>query len=252
MEAWQTSLKTGGAYDSVHRIRGTDGTYRWFQCKATATRNENGEIVKWYGRSTDIHESKLAEETRSENERQLRRIADAMRATIWRGTLRGDIDRWTRRMLAFIAKSQEETDELRFLDLTPANDRDRVCSRWFACVASRLTSRLRHQKCALCPPLPAHPPCIRLPSLPSCISFHVSSRCWARPPVRPAGRSDVNASRRCFSKNVLILVSTCHCPTRRSTVSIQRAQISDAHQEAVLRAIQVSRVHCSRLNTKDS
>ncbi|WP_408283454.1 PAS domain-containing protein [Paraburkholderia aspalathi] len=41
MEAWQTSLKTGGAYDSVHRIRGTDDTYRWFQCKATATRNEN-------------------------------------------------------------------------------------------------------------------------------------------------------------------------------------------------------------------
>jgi PAS domain S-box-containing protein len=60
--AWRRSLKTGAAYDSVHRFRALDGTYRWFQCKATAMRNANGKIVKWYGLSLDIDEPKRAED----------------------------------------------------------------------------------------------------------------------------------------------------------------------------------------------
>jgi PAS domain S-box-containing protein len=60
--AWRRSRKTGAAYDSVHRFRALDGTYRWFQCKATAMRNANGKIVKWYGLSLDIDEPKRAED----------------------------------------------------------------------------------------------------------------------------------------------------------------------------------------------
>ena len=62
LEAWQDSRASGRPYDSVHRFRAADNTYRWFQCKGTPMRNANGDIVNWYGLSTDIHERQLAQE----------------------------------------------------------------------------------------------------------------------------------------------------------------------------------------------
>src|SRR5690606_8146570 len=38
------------------RLRGADGTYRWFLTRALPLRDEHGEIVKWYGTCTDIQQ----------------------------------------------------------------------------------------------------------------------------------------------------------------------------------------------------
>jgi PAS domain S-box-containing protein len=44
------------------RLRRHDGEYRWFQFSANAVRDEHGNIIRWYGISTDIEERKRAEE----------------------------------------------------------------------------------------------------------------------------------------------------------------------------------------------
>jgi signal transduction histidine kinase len=43
-------------------MRRHDGEYRTFLARAVPTRNEQGELVRWLGTATDIHEQKLAEE----------------------------------------------------------------------------------------------------------------------------------------------------------------------------------------------
>lgn len=130
MEAWQDSLYSGKPYDWVHRLRGADNTYRWFQCKGTPMRDANGDIVNWYGLSTDIHERQLSQEAIRTEELNLRRLVDALPAMIWRATPQGEVDRWNRQMLTFMGKSVEEIDEERFLSLIPEADRLRVRSRW--------------------------------------------------------------------------------------------------------------------------
>ena len=129
-KAWQDSLASGRPYDSVHRVRGADNTYRWFQSKSTPMRDASGDIVNWYGLSTDIHERQLAQEALRTEELGLRRLVDALPAMIWRATPQGDVDRWNRQMLAFVGKNAEEFDREMLLGRIPEADRLRVRSRW--------------------------------------------------------------------------------------------------------------------------
>lgn len=131
---FEESLRTGKAYDSVHRLRAADNSYRWFQSKATAMRDASGEIVKWYGLSTDVHDRQIAQVTLQKEELYLRRLVDAMPAMIWRAAPGGNINWWNRRMLAFIGRSEEDGRESKFFSIIPEDDRDRVRSRWMQAV----------------------------------------------------------------------------------------------------------------------
>ncbi|MES2466455.1 MAG: response regulator [Verrucomicrobiota bacterium] len=60
---WESTLQAGedSEWYCRHR-RASDGEYRWFHVKAAAVRNAQGNIVRWVGTSTDIHEQKIAQE----------------------------------------------------------------------------------------------------------------------------------------------------------------------------------------------
>jgi len=55
---WQTALRTGNAYNVEYRLRGKDGSYRWFVGRANPIRDAKGEIIKWFGTCTDIESQK--------------------------------------------------------------------------------------------------------------------------------------------------------------------------------------------------
>ena len=59
--AWAHSVHTGEPHDIPQRLLGADGVYRWFHVRASALRNAEGEIQRWYALFTDIDESKQAE-----------------------------------------------------------------------------------------------------------------------------------------------------------------------------------------------
>lgn len=64
------------------RFRRHDGIYRWFLIRAAPFRDESGQIVRWYGISTDIEGLQQATKRLREDERELRRITDAIPQTI--------------------------------------------------------------------------------------------------------------------------------------------------------------------------
>lgn len=61
-QIWSHSLKTGEPYEVEYRFKRYDGEYRWFLGRALPLKDENGEIVKWFGTCTDIHDQKLVNE----------------------------------------------------------------------------------------------------------------------------------------------------------------------------------------------
>ena len=56
MEKWRTDMAVGKPCEDEMRLRRADGEYRWFLVRTVPLRNEQGNIVKWYGTSTDITE----------------------------------------------------------------------------------------------------------------------------------------------------------------------------------------------------
>ena len=62
VEKIQTSFETGEPWEDVFPLLGRDGEYRWFLSRALPIRDENGDIVRWFGTNTDVTEQKKAEE----------------------------------------------------------------------------------------------------------------------------------------------------------------------------------------------
>jgi PAS domain S-box-containing protein len=60
-QAWAEAHAHGHTYEAEFRIRRADGAWRWHLVRALPSRNADGEITRWLGANTDIHEQKLAE-----------------------------------------------------------------------------------------------------------------------------------------------------------------------------------------------
>ncbi|MEX4006042.1 sensor histidine kinase [Neoaquamicrobium sediminum] len=63
-QVWRQSLATGEPYHIEYRLRHRSGQYRWVIGRAQCVRDTNGEIMRWFGTCTDIHDLKEAEEAR--------------------------------------------------------------------------------------------------------------------------------------------------------------------------------------------
>jgi formate hydrogenlyase transcriptional activator len=82
LDTWKGLLLSGEPGEIEARLRRFDGEYRWFLIRAVPHRDESGKIVNWYGVITDIEDRKRAEEKLRQDERELRRITDAIPQTI--------------------------------------------------------------------------------------------------------------------------------------------------------------------------
>ena len=72
VEAWHASLARGEPFEGEVRLRAADGAYRWFLARGRPLRDEEGQILRWYGVLTDIEDRKRAEEELRASEEALR------------------------------------------------------------------------------------------------------------------------------------------------------------------------------------
>ena len=78
VETWLRLIASEEPGEEEARLRRFDGEYRWFLFRAVPVRDERGKVIRWYGTSTDIEDRKRAEEKLRQDERELRRITDAI------------------------------------------------------------------------------------------------------------------------------------------------------------------------------
>jgi PAS domain S-box-containing protein len=63
LDLMNESIRTGSPYEIEYRLkRKVDGSYRWHLGHALPVRDEDGQIIKWFGTCTDINEQKRATE----------------------------------------------------------------------------------------------------------------------------------------------------------------------------------------------
>jgi PAS domain S-box-containing protein len=74
--AWRAHLPGGKPFQLEQRMRRADGEYRWHLVRRVPHRNEQGEVISWYGVAHDIEDQKRAERELLRSETYL---ADAQR-----------------------------------------------------------------------------------------------------------------------------------------------------------------------------
>jgi PAS domain S-box-containing protein len=73
---WMRCVESGADYEAEYRMRSRDGSYRWFRARALPIRDEEGKILKWYGTCSDIHDSKLVEQSIRSSAAELEKMVD--------------------------------------------------------------------------------------------------------------------------------------------------------------------------------
>ncbi|MDX2052832.1 MAG: PAS domain-containing protein [Polyangiaceae bacterium] len=61
LEHWKHSLVSGEPFEMEFPLRGADGEFRWFLTRVRPVRNREGQVVRWFGTNTDIHDRRETE-----------------------------------------------------------------------------------------------------------------------------------------------------------------------------------------------
>lgn len=79
---WRQCLNTGEPYHIEYRLRHRSGGYRWVIGRAQCVRDEWGEIARWYGTCTDIHDLKSAEDQLAAQAQSMRESEEFSRSVV--------------------------------------------------------------------------------------------------------------------------------------------------------------------------
>src|SRR6266480_6356471 len=129
MEKWLKEMAAGESYEDEIRLRRADGEYRWFLIRTVPLLDEQGNIVKWYGTSTDIEDRKRAE-------MQSRMLIDAIPHQIWSGPPDGTLDYCNDRWRSYMGLGLEDVRGDGWQTMLHPDDRDRVLKAWRESVAN--------------------------------------------------------------------------------------------------------------------
>jgi PAS domain S-box-containing protein len=110
LASWQDALTSGNSWEETYTLRGTHGQMRWFLARAVPIRGDRGEITRWFGTSTDIHDRIEYEEALKEadhrKDRYLATLAHELRNPL--SPISSALQLWPR-----VASDATEMEQLR-------------------------------------------------------------------------------------------------------------------------------------------
>jgi diguanylate cyclase (GGDEF)-like protein/PAS domain S-box-containing protein len=134
---WQCSLETGEPFETEYRLRHHSGEYRWTLARALPIRSSKGEVERWFGTCTDIHEQKIANERIRASEGRYRALTETNASVVWLATADGlmkDDIGWTE---TSGQKAEDYAGDV-WLDAVHPDDRDQARTSWKQAVSSSI------------------------------------------------------------------------------------------------------------------
>ena len=77
------AVEAGTAAEVEYRLRGADGSYRWFLARQVPLTDEAGRLVSWFGAAVDVHDRHVATEALRASEERFRQFAEASHDVLW-------------------------------------------------------------------------------------------------------------------------------------------------------------------------
>ncbi|WP_426086566.1 hybrid sensor histidine kinase/response regulator [Janthinobacterium sp. PSPC1-1] len=71
LQGWKAALRDGTPFEMEFPIRGADGQYRWFLTRANPVHDRGGQLLRWFGTSTDVDQVKRVQEALRDETRVL-------------------------------------------------------------------------------------------------------------------------------------------------------------------------------------
>jgi PAS domain S-box-containing protein len=75
--AWEMAAQESRIFQVEHRVRMADGSYRWHLSRAFPICDKEGQVIRWFGTGTDIHDLKQTKEVLHISTQRLSILSDA-------------------------------------------------------------------------------------------------------------------------------------------------------------------------------
>lgn len=109
LTSWHEVIQSGEPYEIEFRfkVKQPADAYRWFLVRARPIKNDNGQIIKWFGTCTDIDEVKRIEHTLRESEERFRAVVNSAPVMVWMSDPQKRFTFFNKPWLEFTGRSME-------------------------------------------------------------------------------------------------------------------------------------------------
>ena len=161
LEAWRTSLLSGEPFEMVIHLRSASGIFHPFLSRTVPLRDSEGNILRWFGTSTDITERMRMEERLRKageeleirvlertleltqlnekfrhNEQRYRILVEATAAVVWQTLGSGEAVTLAPGWGKLSGQTEEQIQGLGWIDAIHPDDKERVARDWSAALAT--------------------------------------------------------------------------------------------------------------------
>ena len=110
--------------------RASDGMYRWQLARGTPAFDSEGNLTRWIGTCTDIHDLKQTEVALRSSEAVFQQLADSMPQIVWMAKPDGNLDYFNRRWYEFTGMTFEQTKDWGWESVLHPDDLQNCIDRW--------------------------------------------------------------------------------------------------------------------------
>lgn len=130
MERWTESIRTGGRFEMVFPLRGSDGVYRSFITRIVPVKDASGKIVRWFGSNVEVDELQRTRDELEASEAQFRQIAEGLPQLVWVTRPDGYHEWYNRRWYEYTGTTFEQCVGAGWNGFFHPDDQERACERW--------------------------------------------------------------------------------------------------------------------------
>jgi PAS domain S-box-containing protein len=121
---WRAALASAEPVELEGRFRNADGIYRWFLIHNIPLRDEDGNVIKWYGILFDINALKETESALQTREHELLGIIETIPSMVWSASPAGEVTYVNQKVLEYCGVTFEEYTNRKWVGFLHPDDRE--------------------------------------------------------------------------------------------------------------------------------
>lgn len=134
---WVASVRNTDGLQQEVRFKHHSGEYRWNLIRFIPLVAAEGNVYKWIGSATDIHEAKVAEEKQRYAAQEFRQLAESLPLIIWTTNARGEFNYINNKWYEYTGRPQGKMSVDSWKDHIHPDDREQTLQSWAHSVAEK-------------------------------------------------------------------------------------------------------------------
>ena len=136
MAHWKRLLEVGAGADTVFRLLGSDGRYRWFHTIAVGTRDASGNFIAFHSVMLDTTAQKDAELALLRSEEQMQRMMDTVPSMLWSMAPDGSVTFINRQVRDYTGMSLDQIREWGQFEMIHPEEREAAAKHCLEALAN--------------------------------------------------------------------------------------------------------------------